>query len=275
MKLDRNTLIGGQPAKVVREMLRNFGPYNFSFFGVGQFLRKQLWRDYIDELAASREIDEYARGRLRRYWETWVDEGSFYQGRVTLKKIPEQTTAAKALVEALLADGIITRADAHPGDETVWYETTDKGQSLKLAGFTPRMNRAKAEALLNGVLERVEQINARDDLLHWVTEVRVFGSYLTDTDDLGDLDVAVKLQHRPFPDKEAIRAARSKLAGNRQFRNILEALGFPEQFVLRLIKNRSPRISVHGTDELDENPKLGGKTVYTFAPPLAANNEKT
>jgi hypothetical protein len=28
-----------------------------------------------------------------------------------------------------------------------------------------------------------------------------------------------------------------------------------------------PRISLHETSELDENPQMGGKTVYTFTPP--------
>jgi predicted nucleotidyltransferase len=46
-------------------------------------------------------------------------------------------------------------------------------------------------------LRRAEIGNARDDLLHWVTEVRVFGSYLTDSDDLGDLDLAINLERRP------------------------------------------------------------------------------
>jgi hypothetical protein len=34
----------------------------------------------------------------------------------------------------------------------------------------------------------------RSTFLHWITEVRVFGSYLTDADDLGDLDLAIKLE---------------------------------------------------------------------------------
>jgi hypothetical protein len=67
-----------------------------------------------------------------------------------------------------------------------------------------RMNRAKAEALLKGVLERVAAINADPDMLHWVIEIRVVGSYLTDTDDLGDLDVA--LDHS---DDQSLRARTS------------------------------------------------------------------
>jgi predicted nucleotidyltransferase len=268
MKLDPNSLIGRQKARVVRDMLRDFGCCNFSVYGVGQFLRKRLWRDYIDDLAASSAIDESARGRLRRYWETRIDDGSLHGGRVTLKKIPEQTAAAKVLVEALLADGIITRADAHPLDETVWYETTDKGQSLKMAGFTPRMNRAKAEALLSSMLERVAQINADPELLHWVTEVRVFGSYLTDTDDLGDLDVAISLERRIHGRSytDAAHALARKRSPSLDFFN---RLAYPDRLIRQLIKNRSPRISVHDVSELDANPGFGGKMVYTFTPPAS------
>jgi hypothetical protein len=42
----------------------------------------------------------------------------------------------------------------------------------------------------------------------------------------------------------------------------------------RRIKNRSPYISLHYTSELDENPELGGKTIYTFAPPAQHANQK-
>jgi hypothetical protein len=74
----------------------------------------------------------------------------------------------------LLKDGIVERCERG-------YKTTLKGDALRLANFVPRMNRAKAEKLLKGVLERIAEINARADLLHWVTEVRVFGSYLSRT----------------------------------------------------------------------------------------------
>jgi hypothetical protein len=86
----------------------------------------------------------------------------------------------------------------------------------------------------NGVLRhRVEEVNAHPDLLHWVTEVRVFGSYLTNSDDLGEIDLAIKKEGRP---------------ASGSFSD-----AYPERLVARLLKGGSRYISLHGVAELDEN----------------------
>ena len=74
---------------------------------------------------------------------------------------------------------------------------TSKGNAMRLARSAPRLNRAKAEKLLADFLQSVEEVNAHPDLLHWVTEVRVFGSYLTNSDDLGEIGLAIKKEWRP------------------------------------------------------------------------------
>ena len=57
-----------------------------------------------------------------------------------------------------------------------------RSNARRAARFVPRINRAKAEQLLADFLQSVEEVNAHPDLLHWVTEVRVFGSYLNDSE---------------------------------------------------------------------------------------------
>jgi len=75
----------------------------------------------------------------------------------------------------------------------------------------------------------------------------VFGSYLTNSDDLGELDLAIKKERRPG--KESFSDA------------------YPERLVARLLKGGSRYISLHVVAEFDENSEFSGKTVYTFAPP--------
>jgi len=65
-----------------------------------------------------------------------------------------------------------------------------RSNARRAARFVPRINRAKAEKLLADFLQSVEEVNAHPDLPHWVTEVRVFGSYLNDSDNLGEIDLA-------------------------------------------------------------------------------------
>jgi hypothetical protein len=175
----------------------------------------------------------------------------------------------------LLKDGMVEGCE--DGDRPT-YRTIMKGNALALTDLVPRMNRAKAEKLLSGVLERVAAINACADLLHWVIEVRVFGSYLKDTDDLGDIDVAIKLErrpvkkngNRPWTDACLEMAHRS----GKTFGSYLDKLTYPDTLVRRMIKNRSSYISLHGTDELDENPDIGGKTIYTFVPSKPHDNQQ-
>jgi predicted nucleotidyltransferase len=136
-----------------------------------------------------------------------------------------------------------------------------------MTGFVPRLDRTKTEALLKDVLGRVEVLNRNAELLFWITEVRVFGSYLTDSVDLGDIDLAIKMERDQRVREWAEACLSLAEKSGKTFSNYLSELCYPEQEVLRRIKNRSPYVSVHFVEELDRNPEMGGKTIYTFTPP--------
>ena len=74
----------------------------------------------------------------------------------------------------------------------------------------------------------------------------MFGSYLNDRDNLGEIDLAIKKERRPASDSISD--------------------GYPERLVALLLKGGSRYISLHGVAEPDENSEFGGKTIYTFAP---------
>src|SRR5258706_609839 len=259
MKLERNGLIAGQKIKTVRDMLRDLAPrHYFRVEHIVPYLHKELWSDHVDDLVKRGVIGP----DLRSFYK--ADERSINSGDLRgAKQIPDQTAAAQALIDQLLKEGMVERCKAG-------YKTTMKGDALTLTNFVPRINRAKAEKLLKGVLERVAEINVHD-LLHWVTEVRVFGSYLTDADDLGDLDLAIKLEKRPVEETgsyawaEACREMARR--SGKTFGSDFDKLAYPERLLWRMIKNRSPYISLHKNDELDRNPDMGGKTIETFVPP--------
>ena len=134
---------------------------------------------------------------------------------------------------------------------------------MRATRLVPRINRAKAEKLLADFLRSIEEVNAYPDLLHWVTEVRVFGSYLTNSDDLGDIEIAIKNERRAFGDAcVAMAEQNGKISGtDRDMAFYLDLL------VARLLKGGSRYIWLHGVTELDENFDVEGKTIYTFAPP--------
>ena len=140
-----------------------------------------------------------------------------------------------------------------PGSLTV-REQVAYQPTRRAARFVPRINRAKAEKLLADFLQCVEEVNAHPDLPHWVTEVRVFGSYLNNSDNLGEIDLAIKKERRPASG------------------SISDA--YPERLVALLLKGGSRYISLHGVAELDENFEFGGKTIYTFAPGMIASGDR-
>jgi len=249
MKVERNAVIAGQKIKVVRDMLRDLGLYDsFSVSGVVEHLQKEWWRDHIDELIEQGRIPRELRSAFRRDWRS--------------RTMPDLTRPAKTLIKQLLKEGYI---ESHT--KTDLYRCTMKGNAFRMTDLLPRMNRAKAEVLLKGVLERVADINTKAELLHWVTEVRVFGSYLTGTDDLGDLDLAIKIKrHRIEGDSVKARVDVARATG-KEFGAFIDMLDYCEVEVRRRVKNRSPRISIHEIAELDRHPEWGAKTVYTFTPP--------
>lgn len=264
MKLDRNTLIGGQPAKLVRDLLAD-ATNSDGFYAalIDEHLFRVWWRATIDELIKTGKLDGSNRGHALRLWTNARKRDKVFG--VRLPKVPDFTTQIDSLIEALLAHELICE-EGPESDGRMVYRVTDEGHATGMKSLVPRMNRAAAEALLEEVLARVARINSDGELLHYVTEVRVFGSYLTDSNDLGDLDVAIKMERRQI-EGEWVKAAQALADKSGRTLNFFQRLTFPETEVRRRIKRRLPRISLHETSELDENPQMGGKTVYTFTPP--------
>ena len=228
-------------------MLRELGRNDyFTVDSIEAFLRKQLWSDHVDDLAKQGKVSSDMR-RLYKTNGEWTTPSHNVHPLIGANRFSDQTTAARALVEQLLKNEMIeVNAQFSDCRGQVAYQLTSKGNAMRSARLVPNLNRAKADKLLADFLRSVEEVNARPDLLHWVTEVRVFGSYLTNSDDLGEIDLALKKERRP---------------ASRSFTD-----AYPERLVALLLKGGSRYISLHGVAEPDENSEFGGKTIYTFAP---------
>jgi predicted nucleotidyltransferase len=263
MKIDRNLIIGGLPIKALREIMKDLGRRSgFDVDTVSAILRKRLWHDHVDELVRSGTVREDSRA-------FWKQNGESFNrpGRREYKAMPDQTAAATALIEGLLAEGFIERsADGSS------FSSTMKGNAFANSSLLPRISRAKADVLLKGVLERAAEINARGDLLDWITEIRVFGSYNTDTDDLGDIDLAIDIKRR-LPGEDYVKASlRMAEASGKSFSNYIDELCYAERLIRQLLKKRSPYISVHDARGLSDEPQFRGKTIYTFEPPAVTTD---
>ena len=148
--------------------------------------------------------------------------------------------------EALVRAGYVIPDENHK----TRYLVTPLGMQLSNAKFISRISREKAEALLQSFLVRVISINERDELTHKVTGVRVFGSYLTDKADLGDIDLAVAIKaRRESHVKESVERANQSV---RAVRSFLDRITFGRSEVRKLLKGGSRYLSIHEFDEVDE-----------------------
>src|SRR6266404_5700735 len=125
-----------------------------------------------------------------------------------------QMDEASKLMETLLEEGFIA-LDA-PGDDSC-YELTIKGRALAMAR-AKLIRRSTAERLVSEFLQRVEEVNDDPNLLYWVDEVVVFGSFLTESETLGDVDLAVMYTRRTddpkdFDEREKARVREARAAG--------------------------------------------------------------
>ena len=108
------------------------------------------------------------------------------------------------------------------------WRNTMAGNALANASALSPISRAEASRQFEAFLVRVAQVNADESLPHRVGKVIVFGSFLSDQERIGDLDLAIRLDRRPqFADRwaEAVLArAESAERGGRRFRGFLDRL---------------------------------------------------
>ncbi|GAA1874446.1 hypothetical protein [Myceligenerans crystallogenes] len=86
---------------------------------------------------------------------------------------------ANELLRRLQTEGYVTNEPCeYEGEPDLLWSVTLRGSALAGASFLKPITRAKAEALLVGVLERAAAYNADLDKIVWIEEISLFGSLL-------------------------------------------------------------------------------------------------
>jgi DNA-binding transcriptional regulator YhcF (GntR family) len=157
-------------------------------------------------------------------------------------------STAEQVYADLLREGYIEPSEPIGGYK-LWHNT-HKGNALANASARKPISRRTAERVVEEFLQRVREINANSEYAYRVKQVIAFGSFLSDSPTLGDVDLSIELEDRYQDTHEReighkARIAAARKAG-REFRDYMEMLLWPEQEVLLLLKNRSPSLSLHG-----------------------------
>jgi hypothetical protein len=162
---------------------------------------------------------------------------------------------AKHVVSALEREGYLSRTGRHEGHDL--YETTLKGNQLAGAKLRP-ISRATANRTLQAFVRRVRAVNSDPEYLETITGVIVFGSFLSPSEELGDVDVGIELERKPMGDEVFMQLAeaRTQLAQERgrQFRNLTEWVTWPTTEIWLFLKSRARQLSIHDFRELKRLP---------------------
>ena len=159
------------------------------------------------------------------------------------------------VTEQLVTEGLIEPCRPFPGEEQdpiQFYRVTTAGYRLALARFNRRIPRRTAERILAAFLARVAAVNADPDLLLRVVEVHAFGSFITDAPDLGDVDLAVRLERKSFPGRDWVDVNLERARRSGRCLNFLQRLYFGQSEVMKRLQNRSAYLSLHASEDLEE-----------------------
>jgi predicted nucleotidyltransferase len=190
-----------------------------------------------DSLIAGRPIRK-VRDFLR-----WAKTGCFRrEGVVAQLGEPDAT-------DDLIAAGLI-QEDGTRRDGVPRFEVTDAGVRLASTNLVPRIMRAKADAIMDGFMQRVAEVNASSELISRVAEVYVFGSYITDVPKVGDIDLSVKLERKIEEGWIELSHARAVATGRRM--DFIDSACYGDTEVMRILKARSRYLVFTSPSTLEE-----------------------
>jgi len=145
---------------------------------------------------------------------------------------------ARRIVKMLESDGYIEKkTDSSFGS---YWENTIKGNALALASAAPPVKRFAAERALSQLLERIVEVNSSDYFLYKVERAVVFGSNLSDSETVNDVDIAIQLvpanKDRDIFQGLLKQRRQKAISEGRSFNNLIEELCWPQTEVRRYLK---------------------------------------
>lgn len=196
-------------------------------------------------------------------------EKDFIEERVAML-LKQTKPVARKVIKQLEQEGYIVLQKVKYGDIFQYELTeTEKGRRFGVATANPAISRLKAEQLLNELIERAKQVNANKELVYFVERIKVFGSYLSGKETLGDLDVAVKLTRKYEGDnfiKENQKRVHLAIRNNRRFSNYTDEIYWPHREVMLMLKTKKKGLSLHDEDSDEVVSKTTTEIVYEFQP---------
>jgi chorismate-pyruvate lyase len=185
--------------------------------------------------------------------------------RITTARVgnrSKRAAASSARVPATLgAEADKSLAMITEDQNTAIMILTQTGKQSRIVSLNKRFSRADGEAMVAELVERAKAINARDDLLCGISELRLFGSMLDPkAKTVGDADVAYELFYKqPPPGKRRSEwhIERAKQSGrNLQFREMISYGAIEVERPLKARRSRLSLMKMFHFEELQPMPKF-------------------
>ncbi len=137
--------------------------------------------------------------------------------------------------------------------EILYWSTTVNGNALAIAKAGKPIRRRSAEQILSKFMERVQEVTTNPYYLYKVRTVVVFGSYLSDSPTVNDIDIALELAPKES-DREHLgelieQRIKLLLQQGKRPKNIVEYALLPQIEIYRFLKSRSRALSLHDIDD--------------------------
>ena len=133
--------------------------------------------------------------------------------------------------------------------------------------FLKPLFRARAEKLVKEAIARCREANLNRDFTHYVKRLHVFGSYNSDSPDLGDIDLVIKIEPRPGIGNFVSASSERMKALGKQPHSLADEALFGWREVIRFVKGRSPYLTNHLETELETGGAAAGAVVLFEADP--------
>lgn len=177
--------------------------------------------------------------QVRRY--------DFFDEKYVAKHLALSISEARTFIKKLVALKFITTIKNKSKSSVTW-EITPKGISLSVASARP-IKRQAADKQFKELLSRVEVVNSDPSYLYRVSVVVLFGSFLSNKPEIGDIDVAIdlKVKESNLQKNEVLRNKKIKDAvlHGKRFSSWMEEISWPELEVWSFLKSRSRGLKLH------------------------------
>jgi predicted nucleotidyltransferase len=150
--------------------------------------------------------------------------------------------------DALIEKKLIESTKGYSNDEAYFCNSL-LGNALAVASAAKPVSRDVAEKAFQEFMERVRTVNADPYYIYKVAKVILFGSFLGDSETVGDVDIAIDLAPKEKDSSifgEQLQKRRADaVAKGRVFKRFIDEATWPQDEVWLFLKSRSRVLSFH------------------------------